>query len=135
MGIKTLLACLLLITGLSGFAQSSFESAFNNGKTLFNNGKYELAMQAFKPAMVASGANAYEAYASFYYAISAYRSNYKPMARDMFLQIIKRHPDWEYKNESIYWVTLIRFEINQLNQALSSAEELDNTPVQEQSDA
>ena len=135
MGIKTLLACLLLISSLSVFAQSSFETSFNNGKTLFNNGKYELAMQAFKPAMVASGANAYEAYASFYYAISAYRSNYKPMARDMFLQIIRNFPDWEFKNESLYWVTLIRFETNQLNQALSSAAELDNTPVQNQSEA
>lgn len=127
-----LLSIIFVLVSLCSFGQSGFETAFNNGKNLFNSGKYELAMQALKPAMVSASANPYEPYASFYYAISAYRSNYKPLARDMFLQVVEKFPSWEYVNECEYWVSLIHFETDNFNLALAAGERISDTTFQTQ---
>ncbi len=127
-----IVSIILVLTSWTAFAQNAQETAFNNGKALFNTGKYELAMQALKPAMEASTTNAYESYASFYYALSAYRSNFKPLARDMFLQVVEKFPSWEYVNECRYWVSLIHFETNSLHLALTAGEEINDSSIQSQ---
>ncbi len=115
-----ILYLIFLLTISNGMAQDIYKTAFENGKSLFNNGRYELAMEALKPAMDPGKENDYSSYASFYYAVSAYRAGYKPLARDMFLQIIERNDQWDYKNECRYWVTLIYFEEEELEKGMVS---------------
>ena len=110
-GIRNIVsAIVLLFVSLAGHTQSEYKAAYNNGKTLFKLKKYTLAMEAFKPAMEKNGVNPYAPYASFYYAVSAYRSGYKPLARDMFIQVTEKFKGWEFENEAYLWTALIFFE-------------------------
>jgi tetratricopeptide (TPR) repeat protein len=106
-GFLTLLFILECIIVLN--AQPDLESQFLNGKNLFNSGKYELAMQAFKD-ITSEVDNPYAEYSSFYYALSAYRINQRFVAKSMFLQIIERYPDWAETEEVHYWLAEIYFD-------------------------
>ena len=67
MHIKTILICMLMLFSGIGLAQQNeFETAYTSGKQFFQSGKFELAMEAFKPAMKESPRNSYAPYASFY---------------------------------------------------------------------
>jgi hypothetical protein len=117
---------IFLLIILSGFicsisiAQVTTENKFLNGKNLFNLGKYELAIEAFKD-ITSDPDNSYSNYASFYYALSAYRLNQKFVARSMFLQILERYPRWNMNKEVHYWLSQIYFEENNYIKGLEEA--------------
>src|SRR5690606_20945823 len=89
----SLLACSLLLMSLASNGQTDFRQQFTNGKNLFLEGQYNLAMEAFKPVIPYDAANPYSQYASFYYAIAAYRQGYLSVAQDMLSQIRKVSPN------------------------------------------
>lgn len=132
--ILVLLSSFFIIAG-DGYAQSSYKNSYTNGQRLFDMGEYELAMEAYKPAMEKSGSNAYAPYASFYYAVSAYRSNYKPLARDMFLQILKKFPGWEFEDEINYWLAILYFEEENYPIGLQYTSELKGTELERDGDS
>jgi hypothetical protein len=112
---------LMLASGVVLAQQNEYETAYISGKQFFQSGKFELAMEAFKPALNESPRNSYGPYASFYYAVSAYNSGYKALARDMFLQANEKYPGWDFSDESIYWVSVIHFEEGNVEEGLRYA--------------
>ena len=93
-------------------AQDSPETQrqYLNGKELFKLGKYELAMEAFKPLTSTSKNSMYSEYASFYYALSAYRVGQLDLAKSMLLQIEQRFPRWNKIQDVYYWISKVNFE-------------------------
>lgn len=108
--MKKLLFFLLTVLSFSVAAQVDYNKQFSNGKELYRNGKYNLAMETFKPLVSYDKNNPYSEYASFYYALSAYHQNYKAVAKDMLNQIKTTHPQWEKMNEVNFWLGKIHFE-------------------------
>jgi hypothetical protein len=124
--IRLLLALTFSILLLNASAQSqkSYKSDFENGKELLRLGKYGLAMQAFRPITSSISGNPYQKTAAFYYAVAAYNDNQKPIAKDMFLQITSKYPDWEKMDEVNLWLTKIYFEEGDYNKGLLSASKI-----------
>lgn len=90
-------------------AQVNYSSQYQNAKDFFRQGKYNLAMETFKPLIAYDDNNPYSPYASFYYALSAYKQGYDAVAKDMFLQIKKVHPKWDKMEEVNLWLAIIYF--------------------------
>ena len=78
-------------------------------------------MQAFQSL---TDDDTFGAYASFYYAISALKSNELKLASDMWKQISIKYPDWDKQREVDYWLTYAAFKQNDYWQAFNYAEKL-----------
>lgn len=87
-----------------------FKKQYKIAKDLFKEGKYNLAMEAFKPLLVYDKNNPYIEYASFFYAQSALKQGYKAVAKDMLLTLRRTYPDWDQMNEVNFWLSRIYFE-------------------------
>ena len=85
-----------------GVQAQDFKSKYAHAKDLFDNGKYALAFEAFKPLMVYESGNIYTEYAAFYYALSALKDNYKTLAKNTFLGIEQSYPTWNQIDEVRY---------------------------------
>jgi hypothetical protein len=90
---------------LSG--QVDYSTQYQNAKDFFRQGKFNLAMETFKPLVTYDETNPYSSYASFYYALSAYKQGYDAVARDMFLQIKKVYPKWDKTDEVNLWLGIL----------------------------
>jgi ABC-type branched-subunit amino acid transport system substrate-binding protein len=90
--------------------QPDYSAQYANAKALFKDGKYNLAMETLKPLISYDQKNKYVEYASFYYALSAYRQGYTAVAKDMFNQIKKLYPNWEKMNEVNFWLGRIHLD-------------------------
>lgn len=100
----------LVFFNLVAWAQVDYPKQYQNAKDFFRQGKYNLAMESFKPLIAYDQKNAYSAYASFYYALAAYRQGYKTVAKDMLVQIKSVQPKWENLNEVNLWLAKIYLE-------------------------
>ena len=116
-------AALTLIV-FQSWGQNRFEASYLEGKRLFANEEYGLAMEAFKPAMERLSSNPYQAYASYYYAVAAYRLGSRQLARNMFLQIKDSHPDWDYEEQIDFWIAYSYFEERNFVGAIGYAERI-----------
>jgi len=118
------LSVVLVCVALVGWGQVDYQAQYKNGKDLFREGKYNLAMEAFKPLIPYDDENPYSAYASFYYALSAYRQNYPAAAKDMLLQIKKVHPKWEKMDEVNLWLAIVYRETDDYFQGVRALNEV-----------
>jgi tetratricopeptide (TPR) repeat protein len=99
-------------------AQVNYQQQYASAKALYAEGKYNLAMESFKTLIAYDKSNPFSEYASFYYAVSAYRQGYKSVARDMFSQIRQLYPAWEQLDEVSLWMARIHFDSGQYFQAI-----------------
>jgi hypothetical protein len=113
-------------------AQASFQQRYETARAFFKDGKYNLAMEAFKPLIPYDQANPYQEYASYYYALSAYRQGYKAVAKDMFTQIKTVHPTWEQIDEVNLWLARIHFENRDHFQGLRVLEGIKNQKLKKE---
>jgi hypothetical protein len=126
--MKKLLLILFVFSSLSIIAQEvDYQRAYLNGKGFYREGKYSLAMEALKPAISPADGNPFAAYASFYYALSAYHQAYYPMAKDMLLQIRAQHPRWNQLDEVNFWLGKTYFEMKEFNRGLAALAEIKDT--------
>jgi hypothetical protein len=111
--IKSIKCIFILAIVLSNYtivlAQNT-QQEYLNGKSLFKSEKYNLAMETFKPIIQQNDSKQFAPYASFYYAVAAYRQKYPALARDMFLQLNERFPKWKNKSEVNFWLSRIYLE-------------------------
>jgi hypothetical protein len=107
----------LVIFGSSVFAQD-FKRQYKQAKDLFEEKKYNLAMEAFKPLIVYDQNNPYSEYASYFYALSSYEQGYQSIAKDMLIQIKKLYPNWKQLDEVNFWLARIYFEQHEYFQGL-----------------
>ena len=84
---------LSLVLALVVFTSSAqdFKREYRSAKDLFAAEKYSEAMIGFKALTVYDQDNPYTEYASYYYAVSAYRLGYSSVAKDMLLHIKKMY--------------------------------------------
>lgn len=113
--LAIILLCLLSTTRL--LAQD-YKRQYKTAKEFFDDKKYSLSMEAFKPLTVYDRSNSYAEYASFYYALSAYHQKFSAVAKDMLLQIKTLYPTWDKLQEVNYWLARIYFDQRQYFQAL-----------------
>lgn len=129
--IKISLPILTFFLGLQiVLAQTDFKQQYFNGKNFFREGKYNLAMESFKQAIPYDNNNPFSEYASFYYAISAYRQGYLSVARDMFGQIKKLYPSWDKMEEVNFWLGKIHMDNREYFQGLSTWRTIKSQAIQ-----
>jgi hypothetical protein len=103
-----------------------FELQYKNAKDFFEEGKYDLAMEAFRPLKVYSPGNVYLEDASFFYALSAYRRGYIVLAKEAWLQMRTLYPRWPLLKEVTLWLATCYFEQREYFQALKMLEDMGN---------
>jgi tetratricopeptide (TPR) repeat protein len=91
-------------------AQTDYNQQYSIAKKLYNDGKFNLAMETFKPLIPYSKGNPYSEYASFYYALSAYRQGFLAVSKDMFSQVKSLYPNWDKIDEVNLWLGKIHFD-------------------------
>jgi predicted negative regulator of RcsB-dependent stress response len=116
--IKKFLVCLLMVLTQVVCAQIDYSKQYGNAKALFQAGKYNLAMETFKPLIAYDQKNSYVEYASFYYAMAAYKQGYKAVAKDMLNQIKSLYPNWDKIAEVNFWLARIHFDNHDYFQGL-----------------
>jgi hypothetical protein len=109
---------LLMVASATVWAQINYQEQYMYGKKLFSDGKYNLAMEVFKPLIAYDVNNSFSEYASFYYALSAYRQGYDAVAKDMLNQIRSLYPYWEKQDEVSLWLATIHFKKSEYSQGL-----------------
>lgn len=125
----TVVGFLLLLFCTNAWAQD-FKRQYRNAKDLFDEKKYNLAMEAFKPLIIYDRNNPYPEYASFYYAVAAYEQGYSAVAKDMFIQIRKLYPQWENLKEVNYWLAKLFFDQQEYFQGLLILREVSQPEMQ-----
>jgi ABC-type branched-subunit amino acid transport system substrate-binding protein len=95
---------------IAAYGQVDYTKQYFNAKNLFRDGKYNLAMESFKPLLTSDRNNQYAEYATFYYALSAYNLGYKSLAKTNFNQIKTLHPSWDKMDEVNFWIGRINLE-------------------------
>jgi len=130
--VARFLLCLILSGAALSLSAQDFKRQYSNAKGFFQEGKYNLAMEAFKPLMVYDKNNPYTEYASFYYAMSALRQNYSAVARDMLLQIRKLYPEWDQISEVNFWLAKIYFDKGEYFQGMRILSEVKQEDYLEQ---
>lgn len=134
--IKYKLTVLVLLFAISGsiFAQDgeNFQKRYLNAKVFFREAKYKLAMEEFKPLIALDNQNPFSAYASYYYALSAYRDGYPALAKDMFLQVKRVFPKWTRLDDVNLWLGTIYFESNNYDLAFQALKQVGNKKLKTQ---
>ncbi len=106
MGVRKrlfLVVVVLIICVSEGFSQN-VKSLFDEGKKLFDRQQYALALGKFAPLTSMNQDNDLVKYASYYYAIAAYKSGDNITSKNMFKQVLQKYPDWEVKEDVNYWL-------------------------------
>ena len=120
---RTLVLFILLLCALVAWSQD-FKADYVRAKQLFDQREHARALEAFKPLMVYDQNNPYAEYAGFFYAVCAYRENYKTLAKNTFLNIEQNYPEWNQMDEVKYWLAQIYFEQGEYFQAMQKASEI-----------
>lgn len=123
----------LLLNLLSAFLLNAQDKSkqFADAKALFREGKYNLAMAAFKPLIPYDQNNPYREYASFYYGLSAHHLGYHAVAKDQFQQIKTLHPKWDKMDEVNYWLAAVAFNTNDPVGAMKIIGDIQNQSMQQ----
>lgn len=113
----------------STYGQVNYQSQYNAAKGFFTQGKYNLAMEAFKPLISYGQGNTFSEYASFYYALSAYNQGYGAVAKDMLSQIKTLYPTWDKMDEVNFWLAKIHADRGEASQALQALSSIKNSKI------
>ncbi len=130
MGKEKFVLCLALLIQVSAYGQLDYTKQYANGKTLFREGKYNLAMETFKAMIPYDRNNPFSQYSSFYYALSAYHQGYKPLAKSTLLEIKKLYPTWDKTDEVNFWIGKINLEDRDYFQGLKVLSSIQDKSLQ-----
>ncbi|MFA0963132.1 ABC transporter substrate-binding protein [Roseivirga sp. BDSF3-8] len=119
-------------TVLSPVNAQDYRNKFLNGKALYKEGRYGLAMEALRPVTTNEPDNIYHEYASFYYALSAYNDGQLDLAENMLMQIRQRSPRWSKTDEVRYWLSLVNFEQNDYRKAVGITKDIKSRDLQKE---
>lgn len=121
----------LVFGWISAWAQVDYSKEYQNAKELFRQGKYNLAMETFKPLIPYDQKNTYSPYASFYYALAAYKQGYGAVAKDMLLQIKSVHEKWDKMDEVNLWLAKIYLDDKDYFQGIKILNEIEDKKLDE----
>ncbi|WKN43142.1 tetratricopeptide repeat protein [Tunicatimonas pelagia] len=127
---------ILLTVALSGFtsqlfAQSgiNYRQQYNQAKTLYEQGNYQQAIELFQPISRAEKSNPFAPYASYFYAMAAFRTGDTDLAKNMFRQIQSKYPRWKQMPEVLYGLANSYYESGNFDQAFKESDELSKLPT------
>lgn len=107
--MRTLFVLLLLLT-TPGVAQAqSFQQKYGYAKTLFKEGKYNLAQEAFKELIPYQEGNPFSRYASFITRSALTIRVIVPLRATCFCRS-NPHPQWNQIDEVNLWLARIYFD-------------------------
>lgn len=130
--IRIFLVTVLVISAqFVAMGQADYAQQYKNAKNLFREGQYNLAMESFKSLIPHDQQNPYSAYASFYYALSAYNMGYDAVAKDMLLQIRKVHPQWDKLEEVNLWLGTLYLKEGEYFQGMKVLEAISKRDMRE----
>jgi tetratricopeptide (TPR) repeat protein len=114
----------LPLIGLMGFfcatlCAQDFKRQYQSARLHFDEGRYALAFEGFKPLLVYDKNNPYPVYANFFYALSAYRLGYRALAKETLKQLTQLYPDWPSGDEARLWQAKLAFEDGDVFRALA----------------
>ncbi len=109
-------------------ASSQFESTYNSTKQLLDQGKYGLAMQSFKNLLSKGETNELVPYAKFYLGNSAYQNGDKEYAKNVFLELTVKHPNWDEIDAAYLWLSRIGFEQSGVFKGMLYAGKISSNP-------
>ena len=115
---RFLTACLLMLLVTTSIHAQKAEKIFKEGKALFDQKDYALALVKLSPLTSLNENSELVSYASYYYAVSAYHSGDSKTAKNMFMQLNQKHPDWPEKSEVNFWLAQLNFESKDFNIAM-----------------
>ncbi|MEL6559221.1 MAG: tetratricopeptide repeat protein, partial [Bacteroidota bacterium] len=98
-----------IITFVS-FGQN-YQADYLEAKRLLNNKEYRVAKDAFRSLIVSSAKHNFGEYASFFYGLSAYHLESYNEAKDMWLQVKSKYPDWNQNDELQWWLAAAYFKL------------------------
>ena len=127
-----LLILFLATLPVLGQTNTNLINKYKNGKDLFALGKYKLAMEEFRQIITRTDNNPYLEYASYYFAVAAYRSGQVSVANSMFHQIERKHTQWDKIDEVFFWLAKIDFEGDDYLSALVNVNRIKSRTVAEQ---
>lgn len=122
MAVRVIIFFLLTSVGITMqvLAQGNYQQQYASAKSLYKEGKYNLAMESFKPLIQYDAGNPFSEYASFFYALSAYHQGYRSVAKDMLVQVKTLYPNWDQLDEVNLWLAKIHFDGSDYFQALQA---------------
>lgn len=132
---KAFQTCLAVLLFSSAFAQTDYNKQFFTAKQFFREGKYNLAMEGFKPLIPYDKDNQFSEYASFYYALAAYHQNFRAVSKDMLNQLKVQHATWEKMDEVNFWLAKIHFENKDYFQAMKILSTIQDKKMQKDIEA
>lgn len=111
-----LAAALSVFCVSTGFSQD-IKTLFDEGKRLFDQEQYALALGKFAPLTSMNQDNDLIKYSSYYYAIAAHKSGDNTASKNMFKQVLEKYPDWEIKEDVNYWLGYLAAEERDIDRA------------------
>lgn len=119
-------ACVVfLLASAFPAAGQDYRRSYKLARDFFDQGKFSIAMEAFKPLIIYDKNNPYAEFSCFYYGLSAFHLGYHAVGRDMLLQMRKLYPDWPDMHEVNFWLAKSYFDQGELFQALHVLAEID----------
>ncbi len=107
--LKYLFFCLSFSLFLPQAIAQDEQSGYLKGKQYFAEGNYMLAMDCFGRVARGGEGHPFKEYATFYYALSAYRNKDTANAKAMWLQMDARNKDWHQIKEVHYFLSEVYF--------------------------
>ncbi len=98
-----------LLMQLNSFGQKDPESQYKFGYELFIEGKYDLAMEVFKPLSSHNHKFKYREEAAYYYSLAAKEAGYFYQARQMMVHSVTQFKDWEHLDNSYLLLSELYF--------------------------
>ncbi len=105
-----LLAACLTLNVNAQKASTQFESTYKAAKHLLDEGKYGLAMQSFKKLLAKGETNKLVPFAQFYLGNAAYQNGDTEYAKNVFLELTVKYPDWNKIEAAYLWLSRLGFE-------------------------
>ena len=118
-------SALHLAFGQGTSSEDSFRQQYEQGKTLYQQGNYAEAIEAFRTLSRTEENNPYVIYSSLHFAMAAFRSGDYSLAKNMLLQIKSKYPKWSRMGDVDFWLANTYFELGDYEQALSLLQPLD----------
>ena len=119
--MRILLSFFLSVCFVSGYTQSS-QAEYLEAKRQFALENYTVAKLGFQNL---SQDKTFGAYASFYFALSAYKNGEPKLAYDMWRQLEVNDSDWDQQHEVGYWLTVAAFDLKRYSTAFRYLEDLE----------
>ncbi|MEM9830059.1 MAG: tetratricopeptide repeat protein [Bacteroidota bacterium] len=123
-----------VVVQLSAQTGTNYRQQYQQAKALYEQGNYPLAIEQFQPISRAEKSNPYAPYASYFYAISAFKMEDFDLAKNMFRQIQSKYPRWRQMPEVLYGLANCYYESSDFEQAFSESEQLQTHPLVQAND-